>query len=945
MPPTQLHALHTAWSEDKPLPSLPSPTLTNPDAILPTTALLSASSPPPFSPRPPSPGYLRHTPSPNYSNASGMPAAMPKKDKLGLMGRKMTLLRTKTASSGSINATITATSTGRITPRPTPSPSPGSIDFVPSSPILQDVGNLAPELAEPHLLQPPESELRRASGSSSSDLSGMAGFLEKYSKLDGSSDEEALFYDSSESATPFKGDEAPDGIDDEADAQRRRQEQEEYNSAILSKRAEQILANAKKRLNVMEGNLRGAREMVAPLTAANLKRATSLGSHSAVYGNGRILRYTYDYDDEQTQSSPRRLHTQQSSPSMANDFQNHSRGYSEARVPNRPYTALDHHSPYVMPHNVRAPPKTHEQVYQRNLRVSKSYDSLGASSGVGYGVGRDRPLHNRQSPDQNHLEPLTEDDEMRSNRNSGPLENNGLGIYRPSSRTSDLRDQMSSLKGKISSLKEKAREDSLRRQSQTNLRVSPFNNALQTAPEFFYATSNGYGEPPANANAGLGWTPEAPRTQEIHQARIVDIRNPKTPDSKFQIRQSTQAQAPVQRRTASDRVVVDSAGNRYPHHQHNNSQSSQSSQRTIEMPTAFLKQDTLEVPSPDLSSDQYDSSPLSSGATSPQIDTDYEPSEDATSVYTDAPDEQPVTGVAHEDREDAFDYEHFFLHSAMRSYSGRRGSESSEATASSTATARGPALVGDEEDDTFDQFSDHFPPPTPETPEKFRGIERNMHKRSTSDESVTTTNTYATAEEDPVSLIDEREPYRQSYLSRSHVVSPMSRKHSRQDSYATQSTASTTRPVTSHKKTSSRPSTSSRRPSLPRTDSSSDRADSGVGISGRSASANDMRRISPRSAAQKHCGKLSNGSALSSPTPSMSSRNTATKIDPVTVAVQALLDPQGHPLGLRNKAVLFGVVESLRKVVRQLQEEEEFTFAARMLRNQLDEAKRTLDGL
>ncbi|KXT10833.1 hypothetical protein AC579_1953 [Pseudocercospora musae] len=975
MLPTQLHPLHTppAWSEDKPLPSLPSPTLTNPDAILPNTALPSLSSPPRFSRRPPSPGYLRDTPSPNCSNASGMPATtMPKKDKLGLVSRKMMLLRTKTSSSGSINTT------GRITPRATPSPSPRSIDFVPSSPILQDVGNLAPELAEPHLLQPPESERRRASGSSSSDLSAMAGFLEKYSRRDGSSDEEVLLYDSSENATPVTSEEARDSIADEADAQRRRQELEEYNSAILSKRAEQILANAKKRLNVMEGNLRGAREMVAPLTAANLKRATSLGSHSAVYGNGRILRYTYDYDDAHTQSAPRRLHTQQSSPSMANDFQNHhSRGYSEARLPNRPYTALDQHAHYVMPHKVRAPPNTHEPVYERRLRVSKSYDSLGASSGVAYGVGRERPLHNRQSPDQIHLEPLTEDDEMRSNRNSGPLENNGLGFYRPSSRTSDLRDQMSSLKGKISSLKEKAREDSLRRQSHTNLRVSPFNDALQTAPEFFYATTNGYGEPPVDANARFGWTPEAspvssapremwkdglpvtgsrnafaeqaaPPKQEIHQARIVDIRIPKTPNSKFQIRQSAQAQLPHHRRTASGRVVVDSAKNRYSHHQHNNSQSSQSSQRTIEMPTAFLKQDTLEDPSPDLSSDQYDSSPPSSGATSPQIDTDYEPCEDATSVYTDAPDEQPVTGVAHEDREDAFDYEHFFLLSAMGSYSGRRGSESSEATASSTATARGPALVEDEDDDTFSQFSAHFPPPPPETPEKLREIQRNMHRRSTSDESITTTNTYATAEEDPVSPIDEGETYRQNYLSRSHVISPVSRQHSRQDSYATQSTASTTRPVTSHKKTNSRPSTSSRRPSLPRTDSSSDRADSGVGISGRSASANDIKRMSPRSAAQKHShsGKLSNGSAaLSSPTPPMSPRKPATKIDPVTVAVQALLDPHGHPLGLRNKAVLFGVVESLRKVVRQLQEEEESTFAARMLRNQLDEAKRTLDGL
>lgn len=895
-----------------------------------------------------------------------------KKDKLGLMSRKMMLLRSKTGSSSSISLH------SNTTPRGTPSPTVRSFDFTPSSPVLQDVGNLAPELSEPDSLQPPEPDRRRLSGSSSSDLSGMAGFLEKYGKRDGSSDDEALLYDSSENATPVRTEPEPeieiaDSIDEEAEVERRRQEREEYNSAILSKRAEQILANAKKRLNVMEGNLRGAREMVAPLTAANLKRATSLGSHAAVYGNGRILRYTYDLDDEQTQSSPRRLHTQQSSPSIRNDFQNHTRGYSEAQVPHRPYTALDHHPQHVMPSNVRVPPQTHEQLSERNLRISKSYDSLGASSGVGYGVGRNRPLHNRSSPDQSHLEPLTEDDEMRSNRNSGPMANNGLGIYRPSSRTSDLRDQMSSLKGKISSLKEKAREDSLRRRSQTNLKVSPFNNALQAAPEFFFNPAADGGKPLAETNDADGWAPEQSPSQESQamwqndqpvtgsrsasadqppspmilgqQARVIAIRTPKTPGSKLHNRASQEIQPQIHTRTASGRVVVDSAKNRYSHHQHSDSQSSTSTFRTFEVPTSSVEQKPLEVPSPDLSSGQYDSSPVSSGATTPQNGTEYEPSEDAASVYTDAPDEQPV--VAHEDREDAFDYEHFFLHSAMGSYSnGRRGSESSDATASSSATERGAALSGDDEDDEFDQFSSHFPPSTPATPERLREIERNIHRRTLSNESVTTTNTYSTAKEDPVSPMKEREPYGRRYAPRSHVVSPdepSTRKHSRQDSYATERTASTSRPGTSHKKTYSRASTPHRRPSLPRTDSSSDRADSGVGMSVRSASANDTKRPASKSVSHKHSGKLSHGSAIGGPTPPMSPR--PTRVDPVTVAVQALVDPDGHPLGLRNNAVLFGVVESLRKVVRQLQEQDESTFASRMLRSQLDEAKRTLDGL
>ena len=341
-----LHPLHTAgtWrdsdtNDQKPLPrpppsdDLPSPTLTNPDHILPDS-LPQASSPPRLTRRPPSPSYLENA---AESSSGPGPAAMGRnKEKLGLMSKKMMLLRSRTGSGHGHNG-----STSRSTP------SQGSMrdpDFVPSSPVLQDVGNLAPERAqEPEFLRLPESDRRSNSGgSSSSDISGMTAFLAKYGKPEGTSDDEAL-YENGESPAQAKS-QSNGPAELEVDAERRRQQQEEYNSAVLSKRAEQILANAKKRLNVMEGNLRGARDLVAPLTAANLKRATSLGSAASftpLYSR-RYAPNGYDYDDP-SQTASRMLHTQYSSPSMARDYLGgHSRGFSETELPERPYTSLEH---------------------------------------------------------------------------------------------------------------------------------------------------------------------------------------------------------------------------------------------------------------------------------------------------------------------------------------------------------------------------------------------------------------------------------------------------------------------------------------------------------------------------------------------------------------------------------------------------------------------------
>lgn len=95
------------------------------------------------------------------------------------------------------------------------------------------------------------------------------------------------------------------------------------------------------------------------------------------------------------------------------------------------------------------------------------------------------------------------------------------------------------------------------------------------------------------------------------------------------------------------------------------------------------------------------------------------------SVYEDAVYEMPVT-ERHEDRVDAFDYEHFFLHSAMGTYSleDRRSSTSSN---SSTETTR-PVTAMQSSDDLSNA-------------EK----RISMHQRNPSVDSISTVATFATA--------------------------------------------------------------------------------------------------------------------------------------------------------------------------------------------------------
>jgi hypothetical protein len=246
---------------------------------------------------------------------------------------------------------------------------------------------------------------------------------------------------------------------------------------------------------------------------------------------------------------------------------------------------------------------------------------------------------------------------------------------------------MNDLKGRISSLKLKAQEDHLRRRSMQSLREpSPF-----TSSETWHSENTA-------KTAGLGITTEPYDEQE----------------------------RPLTATTTTSQKHGEKLVAHFSNQQHEASGHAYSVQPYDEPeveatdPEAYEDEDADETEETDFVSVNGD---------------DAEPGPE--SVYEDAVYEMPVT-ERHEDRVDAFDYETFFLHSAMGTYSveDRRSSTSS---GTSIATTRPVTAVH-----TADEVS---------------SVEKraSYHQRNPSVDSVSTVATFATAAEEQTDDDEENE--------------------------------------------------------------------------------------------------------------------------------------------------------------------------------------------
>lgn len=443
---------------------------------------------------------------------------------------------------------------------------------------------------------------------------------------------------------------------------------EEFSSAILSSEAERILENAKKRLNVceawlcilaianpvqlMEGNLTRARSTTRTTPSPSPSNAgyiQPLGKQQPVGGLYRSI----------SKTDPKNSSLRRQSLIASQDTTNnrHSRVYSETNIPSESTLSSD--------------PK----------RMSRSVSAMGASSYSKLHTD-DRSFH--YEPTRAYLthrssissiKPPIQVEESQAQALQSPVSTpdgsldspQGLGIssdegsksspdgfspvyssYGPPSRAQsqlqvrDLQYQMKGLHIKISSLKVKTQEDNLRRRSLQSLRTpSPL-----TAADHWYANA-----------------------LELRDGQSSRGSNPRRDTSSERVRLAANSQQAAERRDSDENI----AGN-------------------MSKPTDWQRNQTGDFDdSQSVGESMYEDA--EEGEYDEEIDREAldeilrEPlDEDLESDSEAFPDMMSQDATPHEMREDAFDYEHFILHSALGNYTQqlRRVSNSSNGSVETT---------------------------------------------------------------------------------------------------------------------------------------------------------------------------------------------------------------------------------------------------------------------
>lgn len=319
------------------------------------------------------------------------------------------------------------------------------------------------------------------------------------------------------------------------------------------------------------------------------------------------------------------------------------------------------------------------------------------------------------SPHSTEHQPHIKTDQQSSDGSSLDLEKtptNGLTRARSTTQMRDLRDQMQDLKGKISSLKQRAREDSMRRRSLQSLRTpSPF-----TAAEQWYTGSPGHQLGSATTINGNG---QRKRSTSAGQAKATDDELIK-PKAIQNIEQAT--------RTHSENSTS------IHDHQARSDPNGDTSLGVSEKSHISVREGAVrEEKEADKSNGEFNTT---EGNDSSLDDLLENQDLDLSS--------SPI-GERHEDRPDAFDYENFYLHSGMGHFARRQdvSRSSSHSSIYSVETARPFSDVVEEFNDVDDDsYSLHA-----------KGYDRDLnsrlngHLRQGSGESVSTLATYATATE------------------------------------------------------------------------------------------------------------------------------------------------------------------------------------------------------
>ncbi|KAL8849914.1 MAG: hypothetical protein Q9221_005133 [Calogaya cf. arnoldii] len=503
------------------------------------------------------------------------------------------------------------------------------------------------------------------------------------------------------------------------------EDDESYSHAAMSVRAEEILANAKRRLTEMENNLSRARHTV--------NRPSS--SMSSFNTNGTDSQSLYTLPKTLSPSK----HRQQNSPPSSSSSKGHSRVFSETSVPSSMQT-----SPRNGGGPVDAARHTHGMDPTATDASASTTPKPGSESRDWFWAGLTRnPSHSAARHNNYGLQPLNEDGpppstfdsperqqsppaveqsseevasapQVSDDATSGQTSpsSNGLTRARSTNQMRDIRDQMQDLKGKISSLKQRAREDSLRRRSLQSLRApSPFTSAEQ-----WYSGTSGNDRDRSRSRPREGSPPTAqPRIEEEDETQHYPVQAP-------------DPQAQAQSSTAVEEEAHDVE--RYHHFESHTTdpvaRESDDSPRTV-----------IDGPLSEGEELAADTSPEEVSMLSDESSIESEPQDSDVSVA------ESVALPRHEDRPDAFDYEHLFLHSGMGTLGqGRKSRSSSHSSTYSVETTKpsrastGTTDLSRDSNISLDEYEEGSSP-----------AQHGAHARKSSVDSVSTVATFATATE------------------------------------------------------------------------------------------------------------------------------------------------------------------------------------------------------
>ncbi|KAL8995245.1 MAG: hypothetical protein Q9169_004981 [Polycauliona sp. 2 TL-2023] len=501
------------------------------------------------------------------------------------------------------------------------------------------------------------------------------------------------------------------------------EEDESYSHAVMSVRAEEILANAKKRLTEMENNLSHARHTISRPSSSMSSFNTNGAESQSLYTLPKTL-------------SPSK-HRQQNSPPSTSSGKGHSRVFSETSVPSSMQTSpcngqgsvdatlhSNGMSSAVMDASASSAAKQGSESRDWFWAGLTRNPSHGAARHNNYGLqplNEDGPPPSTfDSPERYQSPPIPEEDsEEIASAQQGPSDSisnrsssssNGLTRARSTNQMRDIRDQMQDLKGKISNLKQRAREDSLRRRSLQSLRApSPF-----TAAEQWYTGPSGNNRDRSRSGPREGSPPNVqPPIEEEDEKQHYPVQPP----------ESQPQRQPSMAAHEATRDVED-----YQH----------------------IEDDTEEPVGR-----ERDDSPRTviNGSPSKGEELAAETPADESSMLSDEStvegeqSDQDMPGLnalpRHEDRPDAFDYEHLFLHSGMGTLGqGRKSRSSSHSSTYSVETTKpSRASTGTTEASRDSNTS------LDENPEGTSLGHHGGHVRKSSVDSVSTVATFATATE------------------------------------------------------------------------------------------------------------------------------------------------------------------------------------------------------